>query len=205
MFKKKRLKFFMITLSFSLLIGILLNFQTLKNNVYAAENSIKYSKEDIFRGVFFGVGKFGGEIYNDSQMTTIDNEKEMKFTRIADDITEYVKKENPDYLEELSAAIYDKNPNKIDEQLQKGGEILYKTLNEPNSNLDLEDLKKANGWTQGTGLAIIAVVVSDYYTWFVEKDEQKTAMYYLEKDSLKSDNKLDKEQIVHNIILALQD
>lgn len=167
----------------------------------------KYTSEDIFKGVFFGVGKFGEKIYSDSQINSNNNDNEKKLVKVVEDITEYVKEENPNYLKELSAAIYEENPNKIDEQLQKGGEILHKALYEPNRNLDLKDFKDSYISTQGAGFEIIAVVWKSYQKTVErsgEKLDQKTAMHYAERDTLKSDNKFNKEQLIHNVIIALE-
>ncbi|EJR26673.1 hypothetical protein [Bacillus cereus] len=167
----------------------------------------KYTSDDIFKGVFFGVGKFGEKIYSDSQINSNNNDKEKKLVKVVEDITEYVKEENPNYLKELSAAIHEENPNKIDEQLQKSGEILYKALYEPNSNLDLKDFKDSYISPQGAGFEIIAVVWKSYQKTVErssEKLDQKTAMRYAERDTLKLDNKFNKEQLIHNVITALK-
>ncbi|MGI8303508.1 hypothetical protein [Bacillus paranthracis] len=209
MIKQKR-KPIIIILCFSLIVGMLFNLQSVKDKVYAAEAPTQYSKEEIFKGIFFGIGEYGEKVYNDTPLTISESKEERDFLETVDHITEYIKKENPSYLDDLSATIYSKNPNKINEQLQKGGEILNKALTEPTNNLTVEGSKALNSWLQGTGLCLVLAIYVVVWKYVKvtssppsDMPEPKTAMHYLDKNSSKSADTFTKEQLVHNIIVAL--
>lgn len=86
----------------------------------------KYSGEEIFSGVVFGQGdvsKLFPEIWNSKDYKIRNTEKSKK---AAKQVINEMKKMDAEYFEDLKEYVYSKDLNKIDEQFDKGGDLLKK-------------------------------------------------------------------------------
>lgn len=91
------------------------------------ERTQKYSGEDIFKGMVFGVGELGGKLPVDSKITNeIDNDT--KTLEVIEEILNEIKKLEPNYFNELQDAAYSKNPVKVDQMIDHGGILFEKAL-----------------------------------------------------------------------------
>lgn len=152
-------KFVYLGISFCMIMSLLL---TTSTEAFAKEHK-EYSGEEIFGAIALGQGELAKEfpeIWSD-QMYEIANTKENSLH--AKSILNRLSEDNPEYLNKLEKAVQTKDYIKVNQLLEKGGDILNESINIQNSkNLDL------NG--QGTGycmaFAIVgAVVYQDALAW----------------------------------------
>ncbi|MFJ5793772.1 sporulation delaying protein family toxin [Bacillus atrophaeus] len=143
-----------------LIFGMLLSVLSGLTPKTHAEDLHKYSGEEIFSGVVFGQGdvsKLFPEIWNskDYKVRNTDKSKEA-----AKQVIKEMKKMDAKYFEDLKEYVYSKDLNKIDEQFDKGGDLLKKAADKVNLGSS-EHADVASGKCVETlGAAIFVLVVA---------------------------------------------
>ncbi|HEU4964170.1 MAG TPA: hypothetical protein VFV52_10015 [Bacilli bacterium] len=225
---KKRLlkKLGYVCMCFALLFSMGVGLKSLGVTAYAAADTKadKYSKEEIFQGIFFGAGDYGSKLYKDLykqlSMEQKDGMKSQEFKDAVANITEFVAQEDPAYLDQLVASIEAQNPYQVDQALQQGGKLLYSALNEHAKELNLQPTEGSNPTAVGTDclvyvLGVVAVyylvagaqvAVAALYVGGAEVYLVATSVQYVSQAAVAQADQtstFDKEQLVQNILTAM--
>ncbi|MBE3594593.1 MAG: hypothetical protein IMX04_06085 [Candidatus Carbobacillus altaicus] len=193
-------------------------------DAYQGNGEGTYSKDQIFQGIFFGYGEFGNKVFKDIYQNFSDKQQEIlrseEYKIAIDKITRLISKEDPGYLDELAAAVYSKNPYKIDQALSRGGKLIYTVIHDHAQELNfktadgVQDPARAEGLAVGitllyylawgaetvvvglyvAGVEVYLALTSVQYVW--------QALYWPESASVHASD-FDKEQLVAVIISAL--
>ncbi len=127
-------------------------------DAYQGNGEGTYSKDQIFQGIFFGYGEFGNKVFEDIFQNFSDKQREIlrskEYKNAIDKITRLITKEDPGYLDELAAAVYSKDPYKIDQALQKGGKLIYTAIHDHAQELDLKTADGVQNPVRGEGLGV---------------------------------------------------
>lgn len=192
-------------------------------DAYQGNGEGTYSKDQIFQGIFFGYGEFGNKVFKDIYQNFSDKQREIlrseEYKIAIDKITRLISKEDPGYLDELAAAVYSKNPYKIDQALSKGGKLIYTVIHDHAQELNF---KTADGvqnpvrgdcvvWALGVvwvyylaaagQVAVVALYVGGAEVYLALTSVQYVTQA-VSSTSVHASN-FDKEQLVRGIISAL--
>ncbi|WP_218012265.1 sporulation delaying protein family toxin [Bacillus thuringiensis] len=107
----------------------------------AQVQNFEYSGEDIFKGFVFGQGEIGknlSSVFSKSALKELDK-KEMK--EFANLVEKRINEKDPGFFKELQKATYGKDPQKVDELLNKAGKIIKDDLS--NATDKLKEMEQA--------------------------------------------------------------
>lgn len=133
-------KFVYLGISFGMIMSLLL---TTSTEIFAKEHK-EYSGEEIFAAIALGQGELAKEfpeVWSD-EMHEIANTEEN--SSLAKSILNRISEDNPEYLEKLEKAIQNKDYIKVNQLLEKGGDILNESISQSPKSLDNDG--KATGY-----------------------------------------------------------
>ncbi|TOG05114.1 Killing factor SdpC, partial [Vibrio parahaemolyticus] len=78
-----------------------------------------FSGEDYFRGLLFGQGEVGKLISNDLDPKLVKEANSTEGKKLVNDVVKFIKKDQPQYMDELKQSIDSKDPKKLIENMTK--------------------------------------------------------------------------------------
>ncbi len=160
--KKKLVKFLSTTLALILLLGAGLGSVA---NAAPKKERVKFSGEQIFTGLYLGTGEFAEKLIEDTgRERAITKEQEIANKEISKKLIKQVKKNDPTYFKQLEKAVYKEDYLKIEKLLDKGGDLVLKSLDDlgmlETGSEEAEDAANAAWLFPAVAVAVTTVAVA---------------------------------------------
>ncbi|MEC2061108.1 sporulation delaying protein SdpC [Bacillus stercoris] len=141
-----------------------------KESSTSAKENHTFSGEDYFRGLLFGQGEVGKLISNDLDPKLVKEANSTEGKKLVNDVVKFIKKDQPQYMDELKQSIDSKDPKKLIENMTKADQLIQKYAKK-NENVKYS----SNKVTPSCGLYAVCVAAGYLYVVGVNAVALQTA------------------------------
>lgn len=135
------------------------------SHAQTVQKSAEYSKEEIFKGIFFAQGKVAEELDHVFSDNVREAAKQSKVKKVANELVHQIKEKDSSYLNELKDAVDSQNPLAIQKALNDGSELILDLSDKLLADTKVKVISKEGSKVAGgaTGDCVVLGLALVYY------------------------------------------
>lgn len=153
----------------------------------------QYSGKELFKGYIFAQGDVGKKLESKFKTSMVERLNDKDSKESVNKTMEQMEQENPDYFDDLQAAVYSEDPVKVDELVTEGGKYAEEIFNKENGNKEKAQVEDRANWAYKDNYVALEVVAAGAVALVV-------VLSMIDATPVAAQDGTDKEDHVNNLI-----